>query len=313
MHTYLDFSFTKASGGSKNNVTVMQTVHTAYCDGETDVISHTHHYPDLRLSLVIDDTGSMGSELTGVKYALTDFINTHNSEPENVTRGVSYDLVSFKDSPTLRLANTEDANAAISAVNTLSASGGGDCPEDSLGALNLALNNLTGDENSEGEIVLVTDASPRGGDVDGLISQAQGLGVKVNVMLSGDCVASSAASLSTAALAFPILSARDVFQRIANETGGLYFYKPNGTVNDYKKILAEIFETAVTVSDITPPVVTVNATPTMLWPPNHKMIHIDTEVLATDDQDPNPVTKLIGVTLNEPDDGQGDGNTAADI
>jgi hypothetical protein len=229
---------------------------------------------------------------------------------------VSYEIISFKDSPTLRLANTEDANAAINTVNSLFASGGGDCPEDSLGALNLALDNLTGDENSEGEIVFVTDASPRGGSVDEVISQAQDLGIKVNVVLSGDCVASSAsssASLSPTAFAFPILSARDVFQRIANETGGLYFYKPNGTASDYKKILAEIFETAFKGSDTTPPVVTVNASPTLLWPPNHKMIHIDTEVLTTDDQDPNPVTKLVGVTVNEPDDGQGDGNTAVDI
>ncbi len=310
----VNFSISKAAGGANKNKTVMQTVHIGSCDGKTDMISHTHHWPPLRISMVIDDTGSMGSELSGVKSSLTDFINTRNSEPENVTRGVSYELISFKDSPTLRLANTEDGSAAISAVNTLSASGGGDCPEDSLGALNLALGNLTSDENSEGEIVLVTDASPRGGDVDAIIAQAQDLGVKVNVMLSGDCVASSAASLSTvAALESPIVSARDVFQRIANETGGLYFYKPGGTANDYKEILAEIFKTAVTVSDTTPPVVTVNASPTTLWPPNHKMIPIDTSVVAIDDQDPSPVIKLVGVTVNEPDDGQGDGNTKTDV
>ncbi|MDP2901666.1 MAG: VWA domain-containing protein [Methylovulum sp.] len=312
----VNFSLVKAAGGAKNNGTMMQTVHIGSCDGKTDTAVHTHHWPPLKISMVIDDTGSMGGELIGVKSALTDFVNTRSSDPENITRGVSYELISFKDSPTLRLANTEDGSAAISAVNTLSASGGGDCPEDSLGALNLSLANIASDENSEGEIVLVTDASPRGGDVDAVIAQAQDLGVKVNVMLSGDCVASSAAAATPSAmtaLTSPILSARDVFQRIANETGGLYFYKPSGTANDYKEILAEIFKTAATPSDTTPPVVTVNASPTTLWPPNHKMIRIDTNVSALDDQDPNPIIKLVGVTVNEPDDGQGDGNTAADI
>lgn len=312
----VNFSLVKAAGGAKNNGTLMQTVHIGYCDGKTDMVSHTHHWPPLRISMVIDDTGSMGGELSGVKSALTDFINTRSSDPENNTRGVSYELISFKDNPTLRLANTEDGSATISAVNTLYASGGGDCPEDSLGALNLSLANMTSDENSEGEIVLVTDASPRSGDVDAVIAQAQDLGVKVNVMLSGDCVASSAAAASLSAMTIltsPILSARDVFQRIANETGGLYFYKPYGTANDYKEILAEIFQTAIAENDTTPPVVTVNASPTILWPPNHKMIRIDTSVSATDDQAPNPIIKLVGVTVNEPDDGQGDGNTSTDI
>lgn len=173
--------------------------------------------------------------------------------------------------------------------------------------------NLVSDENREGEIVLVTDASPRSGDVDAIIAQAQDLGVKVNVMLSGDCVASSTASLSTMAVSAATLSARDVFQRIANETGGLYFYKPNGTVNDYKEILAEIFQSAAAGNDTTPPVVTVSVSPATLWSPNHEMVRIDTNVSATDDQDPNPIIKFVGVTVNEPDDGQGDGNTANDV
>lgn len=310
----VNFSFVKAAGGAKNNKTVMQTVHIGSCDGKTDIVSHTHHWPDLGISMVIDDTGSMGSELSGVKSALTDFINTRSTQNENITRGVSYELISFKDTPTLRLSATQDASAAISAVNTLYASGGGDCPEDSLGALNLSLANLASDENREGEIVLVTDASPRSGDIDAVIAQAQDLGVKVNVMLSGDCVASSTSSLSTMTVsAASTLSARDVFQRIANETGGLYFYKPNGTVNDYKEILAEIFQSAVAGNDTTPPVVTVSVSPATLWPPNHEMVRIDTNVSATDDQDPNPITKFVGVTVNEPDDGQGDGNTTNDV
>ncbi len=99
-------------------------------------------------------------ESKGLKSALTSFINSRNSDPAQPQRGVSYELISFKDSPRLRLANTEDTAAAINAVGSLSASGGGDCPEDALGGLGLALNRLEGDENYEGSIVLATDASP---------------------------------------------------------------------------------------------------------------------------------------------------------
>lgn len=100
----------------------------------------------------MDDTGSMGDEIGGLKSALTSFINSRNSDPAQPQRGVSYELISFKDSPRLRLANTEDTAAAINAVGSLSASGGGDCPEDALGGLGLALNRLEGDENYEGSI-----------------------------------------------------------------------------------------------------------------------------------------------------------------
>lgn len=326
LDTFLDsvsevrFRILKAAGGARNlsNRTTMETSHTGSCGGDVKFTNLVSTWPPLRIQMAIDDTGSMGEELGGVKAALTNFIATQNTSAEQVQRGISYELISFKDSPTLRLANTEDTAAAISAVNTLSASGGDDCPEDSLGALNLALDRVTGDEDSEGQIVLVTDASPGPGSVDGVISRARSLGVRVNVMLSGDCVSSSAASvsaLSTAAAVTAVPSARDVFKRIADETGGLYFYKPGGTADDYSEILAKIFARAAggNGNDTTPPVVTLNATPNVIWPPDHKMVRIGVEVSAVDDTDPSPVISLVGVTVSDPDDGQGDGHTTSDV
>lgn len=314
----VNFRVLKLTGGAKNpaNRTAMETTHTGSCGGDLRVANLVSTWPPLRVDMAIDDTGSMGNELGGVKSALTRFISTHNTDADKVQRDVSYELITFKDSPTLRLANTQDSAAAISAVNALYPSGGGDCPEDAVGALNLALDNLTGDEDSEGQILLVTDASPRGGSISGVISRAQSLGVKVNVLLSGDCVATTAGIglLKDAADTTPlaIVSAREVFSKLAKETGGLYYYMPSGSSADYAEVIFEMFETAV-AGDSEPPVVSVSATPTILWPPNHKMIRIAVDVVATDDIDPDPLVALVGVESSEPADGQGDGNTADDI
>src|SRR5262245_45541898 len=314
----VNFSILKVPGGARNpqNRTVMETTHTGTCGDETKVQHVVATWPPLRIELAVDDTGSMSDELAGVQAALTNFIESHNTDLDQEQRGVSYELISFKDSPTLRLANTEDSAAASAAVNSLFPSGGGDCPEDSLGAVGAALNGLAADEDREGAIVLVTDASPRGGDVGALVAQAKSLGVPIDVMLSGDCApAAAVAAVSSSAVgaAADPPSARAAYEQLARETGGLFFFRPGGTVEGYTEILGQIFETAVTGGDSAPPTVTVTATPTTIWPPNHRMVEITTEVSAVDDRDPHPVVSLVGVTSTEPSDGQGDGNTEGDV
>lgn len=312
----VEFDILKIAGGAKNpmNRTIMQTTHTGTCGEELQIHNNTASWPPLRNELTIDDTGSMGSELTGVKSALGTFVSSLSQQ-----RGVSYELISFKDSPSLRLANTEDSAAAIAAVQSLFPSGGGDCPEDGIGAINMALNNAESDENSETAIVFVTDASPRGGDVGAVIARAQAAGIKVHVMLSGDCVSAIAAAAengdnsATAVQPAATESAYVVYERIARETGGLFFYKPGGTARQYATILSEIFDTALTGGDNEPPEVTVQASPSFLWPVNHKMIPISLDIVAVDNKDPHPVLKLESITSSEEADGQGDGNTAQDI
>ncbi len=69
----------------------------------------------------------------------------------------------------------------------------------------------------------------------------------------------------------------------------------------------------VTVQDTTPPsIVSVSATPNVLWPPNHKMVEVVVTVEAVDVSDPAPVCYIVDVTSNEPIDGPGDGDTEAD-
>ncbi len=86
-------------------------------------------------------------------------------------------------------------------------------------------------------------------------------------------------------------------------------------------------ELAVAVSlDEEPPVLTVELTPSVLWPPNHKLVEISPTITLTDNEDPAPGLELVSITSNEPDDGGqdvawspenpeglGDGNTVGDI
>lgn len=316
--TRVDTETLKASGGAKNpsNNTLLESLHTGSCGGQFKMTTKRKRWPKKWASLNIDDTGSMNAEIGGVKSALASFIDAQGEPDEGDDKFVSYSLVTFKDSPQLVLSRTEDGGAAKSAVNSISASGGGDCPEDSLGALNLSLNQITSgtDEDTSGEIVLVTDASPQSGDIDGFISNAQSQGVAVNVLLSGDCTSSSAAVAASASLAAEILSSRDVFSKIARETGGLYVYEPNGTEEDYARLLDLIFSDVIGEGiDTEAPIVSVSLSQETIWPPNHNMVLILPTVSALDNQDLNPVIELISVTSSEPDNGQGDGNTEDDI
>jgi hypothetical protein len=69
----------------------------------------------------------------------------------------------------------------------------------------------------------------------------------------------------------------------------------------------------LTVSDSTPPVLTLAATPSVLSPPNHRMVDIQIAAQLVDVCDPSPTFVLTSITSNEPDGGSGDGNTTDDI
>ncbi|WP_139119827.1 pre-peptidase C-terminal domain-containing protein [Xanthomonas graminis] len=241
------FSVLRLAGGARNpaNRTALESVHIGSCGDEVRVNTLVTTWPPNRVELAIDDTGSMDTQLNGVKSALASFVENNNSGEQQ--RATSYELISFKDAPTLRLSNTEDTAAVINAVQALTASGGDDCPEDSLGAISLALSRIAEDEDAEGSVILATDASPHSGDVDGLIAQAHASGTRVHVLLSGDCVASAAgrtraANGNSGESVAATESSRDVFSRLARETGGLYFYAPNATSEVYADLLGEIFQ-----------------------------------------------------------------------
>jgi hypothetical protein len=71
-------------------------------------------------------------------------------------------------------------------------------------------------------------------------------------------------------------------------------------------------EFTVTVVDTTPPVITkVVASPSKLWPPNHKMRDVAVNVTAQDICG-EVTTRIVQVTSNESENGNGDGNTSPD-
>ena len=68
----------------------------------------------------------------------------------------------------------------------------------------------------------------------------------------------------------------------------------------------------VTVNDAAPPVVTLSATTTLLWPPNHNMINVGLVATAVDTCDPHPPI-AVAVYGDEDDELQtGDGNFSPD-
>jgi hypothetical protein len=69
----------------------------------------------------------------------------------------------------------------------------------------------------------------------------------------------------------------------------------------------------ISVLDTKAPVVTdLSASPSVLWPANHKMVSVTVKVVASDSCDAAPTVKIISVTCNEPVNGPGDGNTTPD-
>jgi hypothetical protein len=69
----------------------------------------------------------------------------------------------------------------------------------------------------------------------------------------------------------------------------------------------------VTVVDITPPsIANVIASPSVLWPPNHKMVPVTVAVSVADICDTTPTCNITSVSSNEPVNGLGDGDTVPD-
>ncbi|MFT6897950.1 MAG: microsomal dipeptidase-like Zn-dependent dipeptidase [Paraglaciecola sp.] len=69
----------------------------------------------------------------------------------------------------------------------------------------------------------------------------------------------------------------------------------------------------VTIEDTIIPDLTVSVTPTVLWPPNQKLVKVRVDISASDVCDAIPAIKLVSITSNESDNGKGDGNTENDI
>jgi hypothetical protein len=114
-------------------------------------------------------------------------------------------------------------------------------------------------------------------------------------------------------------------------TTGAFTYEPNPgftgsdaftyRIRDDLNNLSEPVEVAITVTapDRTPPEIVVSEDPLVVWPPNHRYERIrvaDLVDAVLDDGDPGVTVEdvvIVRVTSDEPDDGDGDGETVDDI
>jgi len=276
-----------------------------------------------KIAMVIDDTGSMGEEIGAVKATLANFITSQTSQPNSPD--IEWSLITYKDNVSVR-GTTTDAATIQGMVAGLFASGGDDCPEEGLGALSTAASVLAGDDDMSKEVILATDASPHGGNgaVASTISALQASGVRVNTLLTGDCVAvalSTASAVDTGKASLSddgsgILSARAVFSQISEQTGGLFFFLPGAGVEDLTAALNDMFQSAGSGgggTDTAPPRLSIEVSPAVLTPVNHELVEVAPILKVSDDTDPHPRVTLLSVTTSESEDGQGSGNTPGDI
>lgn len=152
---------------------------------------------------VIDDTGSMGGDIDGVKAAVNSLVDSIVAGGEAPTLG----LVSFKDAPVL-YGDFCDVNEFRNRVNALFASGGGDCPEASNSGMLTALGQFptfnTDVRLKGGRVLLATDASAGDASLGPVVAAEAVLkGVSIDAILTGDCVAETAGM-------FPVFAAAPI-------------------------------------------------------------------------------------------------------
>ena len=131
-----------------------------------------------RLGFVVDTTGSMGVEIASVRQQILNIIQTRVS----LGLPTQYFLFPFNDPGFGTITMTSDPNVMTSAVNALTANGGGDCPE----PVNSALLRAFGELNTGGDLLLFTDASPSDNSLTFAVGEfARSAGIRLTSVFSG--------------------------------------------------------------------------------------------------------------------------------
>ncbi len=135
---------------------------------------------------VIDNTGSMSSIITGVKnqiQSLIDRVIADTSKDDSSVQERQFLMISFND-PDVGEVNIGNAETIKNAVTSLSASGGGDCPEKA----NTGILKAVQAAPSKSRLFVFTDASSNDGGLAGqIVSLAKEKEIIVNYAVSGSC------------------------------------------------------------------------------------------------------------------------------
>lgn len=192
-----------------------------------------------------------------------------------------------------------DVSSQVTAFDTCSDVGIGFAPAPANYPLGDTVVTVTATDNSFNQstdtmTVTVQDTTPPDLTVPANISvECNALG---GVNINDDAIQAFLAGAS----ATDIVDANPVITNDAPGTFPLGDTMVTFTATDFSGNVASIAAT-VTVTDTTPPDLSLSVSPAMLWPPNHKMIPIGISVAATDICDPNPVVELVLVESSEGD------------
>ena len=106
---------------------------------------------------LIDNTGSMGEEISQVRDNVISFVDRLESSEVDFSLG----LITYKDDVDTYFGGTliSDASEFQETVGGLSATGGGGTPENGLGALQVGLNSISFRPGSQKIFILITDAT----------------------------------------------------------------------------------------------------------------------------------------------------------
>jgi len=176
----------------------------------------------------------LDEEIEGVKNALLEHLGTYDPDDKTV-----FQLTTFKDNYSIREPTT-DLNEITNQVSSLYAAGGGDCEEASVEALDAIIEGLA--ENAR--VLIATDAAPHVGlNLEPVISELRAKGIRVDVVLSGDCDKFYCGNqkndnyLSKEIEEIPdntesSYNAVEAFTLIASETGGIFAFRPDVNSRD---------------------------------------------------------------------------------
>jgi len=138
------------------------------------------------------------------------------------------ELITFTNNVTSRVV-TDNLGEIISRLRRLQPETSGGCPTTTVAALESALDNL----NPNGQIFLVTSASPQG-DMAAAIAKAQALGVQVHVLLSGSCGDE--------------VTDEAVYQDLAEQTGGDFNQVPQRempAVEEIEQVVGQVINEVI--------------------------------------------------------------------
>jgi hypothetical protein len=180
------------------------------------------------LAFVIDTTGSMGDILSSVESSSIALVSERLGTPDEPS---SYVISIFNDPSTSPITITTDFNVFKGIMQSLTASGGGDCPEPSMTGIFNAVTVL-----EEGSIVFMfTDAAPKDvGLAWDVIGTAVAKDIKIEIFkFDSDCddglIAKRLDSVSD-----------EVYSAVAFGTGGEYHSIPRSEVTNISGIISSL-------------------------------------------------------------------------